>query len=70
VDLSADAEGDGWAPEPGVGILVHGVPKGLDEVGALGNAVVPRIPEILGRLILSLEGEALPERSSAEGSNP
>lgn len=68
VDAGADAEGDGWAPEPDVGILVHGVPKGVDEVGALGNAVVPRIPEILGRMILHLEAEGLPPSSA--GSNP
>ena len=61
LDAGEAFEGDGWAPEPAVGILVHGVPKGVDEVGALGNAVIPRIPEILGRMILDLEATPIPQ---------
>ena len=30
----------------------HGVPNWLDRVGACGNAVVPQIPELIGRAIL------------------
>lgn len=65
-------QGHQWAPEPDVGILVHGISTGVDEVGALGNAVIPQIPEILGRYILILEDAArsAPEPSSAKGSQP
>jgi DNA (cytosine-5)-methyltransferase 1 len=41
-----------WPAEPPVGRVVDGVPGWMDRVGALGNAVVPQIPEIIGRSIL------------------
>jgi DNA (cytosine-5)-methyltransferase 1 len=34
-----------------------GIPNGLDRIKALGNAVVPQIPEIIGRAILTIERE-------------
>lgn len=33
--------------------ILDGVPNRLDRVGALGNAVVPQIPELIGRAILA-----------------
>jgi len=43
----------GWAPEPALGRMVDGVPSSVGaENGALGNAVVPQIPELIGRAIL------------------
>lgn len=44
-----------WEPEPSVGRVAHGVPNRVDRLRALGNAVVPQIPEILGRAILEVE---------------
>jgi len=46
-----------WDAEPAVGRVVDGVPSGLDRdrIGALGNAVVPQIPELIGRAILDAE---------------
>jgi DNA (cytosine-5)-methyltransferase 1 len=41
-----------WLPEPDVGRVAHGVPSRVDRLRALGNAVVPQIPEILGRAIM------------------
>ena len=41
-----------WLVEPGVGRVAHGIPARVDRLRALGNAVVPQIPEILGRAIL------------------
>ncbi len=41
-----------WAVEPDVGRVAHGVPKRVDRLRALGNAVVPQIPELIGRAIL------------------
>ncbi len=40
-----------WFPEPDVGRVAHGVPKRVDRLGALGNAVVPQVAEYVGRLI-------------------
>ena len=41
-----------WGVEPNVGRVAHGVPARLDRVRALGNAVIPQIPEIIGRAIM------------------
>jgi DNA (cytosine-5)-methyltransferase 1 len=44
---------DRWLPEPAVDRVAHGVPRGLvvDELHALGNAVVPDVAQHIGRLI-------------------
>lgn len=42
----------GWATEPNVGRVAHGVPKRVDRLKQLGNAVVPQIPELIGGSIL------------------
>jgi hypothetical protein len=42
-----------WKAEPGVCRVVDGVPRRVDRLRALGNAVVPQIPEMIGRAILS-----------------
>ena len=41
-----------WGTEPDVGRVAHGVPARVDRLRALGNAVVPQIPEIIGRAIM------------------
>ena len=45
-----------WLVEPNVGRVANGVPARVDRLRALGNAVVPQIPEIIGRAILEAEG--------------
>lgn len=47
--------GLGWDAEPGICRVDDGVPGALDRNSALGNAVVPRIPEMIGRAILAVE---------------
>lgn len=47
---------DGWSPEPNVGRVANGVPGRVDRLRCLGNAVVPQIPELIGRAILEAEG--------------
>jgi DNA (cytosine-5)-methyltransferase 1 len=47
--------GTQWGAEPDVGRVAHGVPSRVDRLRALGNAVVPQIPELIGRAIMSLE---------------
>lgn len=45
----------GWAPEPDVLRVVHGVPGRVDRIAALGNAIVPQVPELIGRAILNAQ---------------
>lgn len=40
-----------WA-EPDVGRVAYGLPAQMDRLKALGNSVVPQIPELIGRAIL------------------
>ena len=47
-----------WSPEPDVGRVAYGVPSRVDRLRGLGNAVVPQIPEIIGRAILAAEANA------------
>lgn len=42
-----------WSTEPDVGRVAHGIPRRVDRLHGLGNAVVPAIPEIIGRAILT-----------------
>lgn len=49
---------DWWFSEPDVGRVAHGVPSRVDRLKGLGNAVVPQIPELIGRAILKAEGLA------------
>jgi len=42
-----------WLTEPDVGRVAHGVPARVDRLRSLGNAVVPQIPELIGRAILA-----------------
>lgn len=49
-----------WAVEPAVGRVANGIPNRSHRLKGLGNAVVPQIPEILGRAIL----ESMPEHTN------
>ena len=42
-----------WEIEPDVGRVADGVPARMDRLKSLGNAVVPQIPEILAKAIMS-----------------
>ncbi len=48
--------GEEKAPSRVVGGF-DGIPNGLDRIRALGNAVVPQIPEIIGRAIMAIENQ-------------
>jgi len=43
--------GTWWETEPDVGRVAHGIPARVDRLRGLGNAVVPQVAEIVGRLI-------------------
>jgi len=47
--------GSWWSTEPDVGRVAHGIPARVDRLRSLGNAVVPQIPEIIGRAILQAQ---------------
>lgn len=44
-----------WSIEPNVGRVAHGIPSRLDRLRGLGNAVVPQIPELIGRALTNTE---------------
>jgi len=56
IERRAIAERSRWPVEPGVGRVAYGVPSRVDRLYSLGNAVVPQIPEIIGRAIMTNHG--------------
>lgn len=52
-DSAGRAISDWWETEPNVGRVANGVPHRVDRLRGLGNAVVPQVAEIVGRLIVS-----------------
>lgn len=56
IDAASGVPGEHWNHQPVLGRGLHGVPDRLDRVDALGNAVIPQIPEILGRAIVRATG--------------
>jgi DNA (cytosine-5)-methyltransferase 1 len=53
---SGEDIGGRWPPEPNVGRVANGVSNRSHRIKALGNAVVPQVPEAIGRVIKQLEG--------------
>ena len=61
-----------WAPElspPPICGVDDGVPDRVDRLAALGNAVVPQIPELIGRAILEAEAQE-PHSPGAHTAKP
>jgi len=46
-----------WDVEPDVGRVANGVPARSHRLKCLGNAVVPQIPELIGRAIMEFEDD-------------
>lgn len=44
-----------WAAEPELGRVANGIPDRTHRLKGLGNAVVPQIPELIGRAIMEIE---------------
>lgn len=53
IDAFYGRVGDFWRVEPNVGRVANGVPDRSHRLKALGNAVVPQIPELIGNAILA-----------------
>jgi DNA (cytosine-5)-methyltransferase 1 len=43
-----------WLTEPDVGRVANGVPRRVDRLKCLGNAIVPQVAEVVGRRLLEL----------------
>ena len=44
-----------WATEPDVGRVANGVPSRVDRLRGLGNAVVPQVAELIGRMVINYD---------------
>lgn len=42
-----------WQTEPNVGRMADGIPSRVDRLKCLGNAVVPQMAEVVGRLVIA-----------------
>ena len=47
--------GNFWLPEPAVGRVAHGIPRRVDRLKGLGNAIVPQIAMRIGETIKTVE---------------
>jgi DNA (cytosine-5)-methyltransferase 1 len=52
---SLSGEGSWWQSEPDVGRVAHGVPGRVHRLKALGNSIVPKIAEEIGKAIIEAE---------------
>lgn len=59
LERCADGDGPEWCPEPAVGRVVDGISDRAHRLKALGNAVVPQIPELIGRAILAAQNTTI-----------
>jgi site-specific DNA-cytosine methylase len=53
-DRSSGWPSDWWKVEPDVGRVAHGIPNRVDRLRGLGNAVVPQVAEVVGRVIIEM----------------
>lgn len=53
-----DGRAFSWGFEPDLVRAVHGLPHRVDRVAALGDSVVPHCAEVVGHVILQLQGQA------------
>ena len=54
---SVSGEGSWWHTEPDVGRVAHGVPGRVYRLKGLGNSIVPKIAEEIGKAIIKAERE-------------
>ena len=50
---------DAWTIEPQLGRLANGLSRRVDRLRCLGNAVVPQVAEVVGRVIMELDNADL-----------
>lgn len=49
---------DWWSVEPGVGRVAHGIPRRVDRLRCLGNAVVPQVAQYIGQIVVEHNGRS------------
>ena len=49
-----------WAAEPAVGRVAHGIPRRVDRLRGLGNAVVPQVAQFVGEMLLDIHRGQIP----------
>ena len=54
---------DWWKVEPAVGRVVDGLPRRVDRLRGLGNAVVPQVAEWIGQRLIELSAAVQTERN-------
>ena len=47
--------GSNWQIEPNVGRVANGIPSRVDRLRGLGNAVVPQVAELIGRMVVDYD---------------
>ena len=52
-DMSEQSGTHWWTTEPDVGRVANGVPRRMDRLKGLGNAVVPQVAELVGRMVMA-----------------
>ena len=52
-------DGQNWLPEPPVGRVANGIPRRVDRLKGLGNAIVPQIAQRIGQTILQVNAQEL-----------
>ena len=57
IDLQSGVSREYWSVEPKLGRVANGIPDRSHRLKGLGNAVVPQIPELIGRAIMEAENE-------------
>ncbi len=55
--LSAGLARSRWLPEPGIGRVTTGIPDRTARLKALGNSLIPQMPELIGRAIMAIEAD-------------
>ena len=49
--------GQNWKPEPAVGRVANGIPRRVDRIKGLGNAIVPQVAQRIGETIKQIEAK-------------
>lgn len=53
-----DTSGNQWQPEPELGRVAHGIPRRVDRLRGLGEAIVPQVAYELICMMIAAEGQA------------
>lgn len=63
-DAYRRSSADWWATEPDVGRMAYGIPARVDRLAGLGNAVVPAVGELVGRIAADVFNSLTPPQAN------